>query len=112
MRRSRVHLVDKNETLRAVQQATLADCGVTLNFHTEASRALMTPSNMAPEPTILIANEFLDALPVYQFEYRNGKWRDRDVGLGGGGDQLGLRGRHDLQRHAALFARGRRAPGG
>ena len=83
-----VHLVDKNETLRAVQQATLADFGVALAFHTEASRALMMPSNMAPEPTILIANEFLDALPVYQFEYRNGKWRDRDVGLGGGGDQL------------------------
>ena len=48
----------------------------------------MMQTNMAPEPTILIANEFLDALPVYQFEYVGGKWRDRDVGLGGGGDQL------------------------
>jgi SAM-dependent MidA family methyltransferase len=85
-----VHLVDKNETLRAVQQATLADCGVALAFHTEVSRALMMPSKMAPEPTILIANEFLDALPVYQFEYVGGKWRDRDVGLGGGADRLGF----------------------
>jgi NADH dehydrogenase [ubiquinone] 1 alpha subcomplex assembly factor 7 len=83
-----IHLVDKNETLRAIQQATLEESGVALNFHAEASRALMMPSKMAPEPTILIANEFLDALPVYQFEYVSGKWRDRDVGLGGGGDRL------------------------
>ncbi len=34
-----VHLVDKNETLRAVQQATLADSGVALHFHSEPSRA-------------------------------------------------------------------------
>ena len=83
-----VHLVDKNETLRAVQQATLADSGVALNYHSEPSRALMMRSSMADAPTILIANEFLDALPVYQFEYVRGKWRDRDVGLGGVGDRL------------------------
>jgi SAM-dependent MidA family methyltransferase len=83
-----VHLVDKNETLRAVQQATLAEASVALHFHTEPSRALMMRSNMAEEPTILVANEFLDALPVYQFEYKGGKWRDRDVGLGGAGDRL------------------------
>jgi NADH dehydrogenase [ubiquinone] 1 alpha subcomplex assembly factor 7 len=32
-------------------------------------------------PLILIANEFFDALPIRQFEFREGRWRERCVGL-------------------------------
>jgi SAM-dependent MidA family methyltransferase len=41
----------------------------------------------APEgPAIILANEFLDALPVRQFERRGGQWRERVVRLDGAGE--------------------------
>jgi NADH dehydrogenase [ubiquinone] 1 alpha subcomplex assembly factor 7 len=76
-----VHLVDSNETLRAIQQETLSDCGVPIHFHAEPSNALMMRSQVAEGPTIVIGNEFLDTLPVEQFEYAQTKWRDRDVAI-------------------------------
>ena len=41
----------------------------------------------APDgPAIILANEFLDALPVRQFERRGGQWRERLVRLDGAGE--------------------------
>lgn len=77
-----VHLVDSNETLRDMQRQTLADCGVPLHFHAEVSQALIGPE-IWDVPTILIANEFLDALPIEQCEFANGAWRAREVALDG-----------------------------
>lgn len=37
-------------------------------------------------PSIIIANEFFDALPIHQFEKRGGKWLER--GIGEAGDEL------------------------
>lgn len=34
-------------------------------------------------PSILIANEFFDALPIHQFEKQGGKWLERGVGADG-----------------------------
>lgn len=34
-------------------------------------------------PTIVLANEFFDALPIRQFLYRAGSWRERRIGLEG-----------------------------
>ncbi len=99
-----VHLVDKNETLRAVQQATLADSRRCPAFYRGLEGA-DDAVQMAAEPTILIANEFLDALPVYQFEYVGGKWRRTGTSVWAGGRSVGLRGRHDLHRHARPTAR-------
>lgn len=76
-----VHLVDSNVTLRAAQQAALADCGVPLHFHDDALQALAPPSGIAAEPTIVIANEFLDALPIAQFVFADGSWHTRMVAL-------------------------------
>ena len=40
---------------------------------------------MPPGPAIIIANEFLDALPIRQLVFNNGVWRERVVGLDGAG---------------------------
>jgi NADH dehydrogenase [ubiquinone] 1 alpha subcomplex assembly factor 7 len=41
----------------------------------------------APEgPAIILANEFLDALPVRQYERRGGQWRERVVRLNSAGE--------------------------
>lgn len=34
-------------------------------------------------PLIIIANEFFDALPIKQFQFHNGKWHERAIGLKG-----------------------------
>ncbi|MEM7169348.1 MAG: SAM-dependent methyltransferase [Pseudomonadota bacterium] len=41
-------------------------------------------------PTFLIANEFLDALPIRQFEQTEDGWRERLIGLSPKGDELGF----------------------
>ncbi|HMK67276.1 MAG TPA: SAM-dependent methyltransferase, partial [Stellaceae bacterium] len=39
-------------------------------------------------PLLLVANEFLDALPILQYERRGGRWCERRVGLSGDGESL------------------------
>jgi len=75
-----VHLVDSNATLRAAQEATLAASGASLHFHDAADAATMG-AQIPDGPTILIANEFLDALPVKQLVFSGGQWRVRTVAL-------------------------------
>ena len=75
----RVHLVETSPALRALQAQVLADANP--NWH----EALDT----VPEaPLIAIANEFLDALPIRQFQRRGGQWRERRIGLGAGGESF------------------------
>ena len=76
-----VHLVDSNATLRTAQQAALAESGVALYFHDDAMRALTLPSGIPAYPTLVIANEFLDALPIAQFVFVDGSWQPRMVAL-------------------------------
>jgi SAM-dependent MidA family methyltransferase len=76
-----VHLVDSNATLRAAQQSALADTGVALRFHDDAVQALALTSNVPAAPTIVIANEFLDALPISQYVFADGSWHKRVVAL-------------------------------
>ena len=64
-----VHLVENSLALRAVQAARLNAV-----WH---ERVEDIPSG----PIILLANEFLDALPIRQF-IRRGSWRERHVGHG------------------------------
>jgi NADH dehydrogenase [ubiquinone] 1 alpha subcomplex assembly factor 7 len=70
----RLHLVETSPALRAVQAKTLA----------AASPAWHDGLESVPAgPLLLIANEFLDALPIRQFERRGGGWHERRVGLDG-----------------------------
>ena len=58
--------------------------------HLRAAQAVMVPgavphgslSDVPGGPMILLANEFLDALPVRQFEHRGGVWLERHVDAG------------------------------
>jgi len=76
-----VHLVETSPLLMARQQATLA--AVPANWH----RSL---EGVPPGPTILIANEFLDALPIRQFVRADEGWRERLVGMRDGALAFGL----------------------
>jgi NADH dehydrogenase [ubiquinone] 1 alpha subcomplex assembly factor 7 len=68
----RVHLVEASPTLRAEQEKTLGAHNPTwLDDLTE----------LPPGPTILIANEFFDALPIEQFVLRADGWHRRLVAL-------------------------------
>jgi SAM-dependent MidA family methyltransferase len=78
---ARVHLVETSPALRAKQAETLA--GHEVSWHERLS-------DVPDAPTILLANEFLDALPMRQFERRGGAWRERVVGLAEGRLALGL----------------------
>ena len=68
----RVHLVETSPRLRAAQAAALPD-GVA--WH---DRLASVPAG----PMVLLANEFLDALPVRQLVRRSGGWMERFVSEG------------------------------
>ena len=68
---ARVHLVETSPALRARQRKALGE-GVTWHDRFE---------DVPDGPMILVANEFFDALPVRQFERRDGRWHERVAGL-------------------------------
>jgi SAM-dependent MidA family methyltransferase len=68
------HLVETSPVLVAEQQHRLRAVGVPCSWH----GALATVP--ADRPTILLANEFLDALPVRQFVRAGAGWHERLVG--------------------------------
>jgi len=67
----RIHLVETSPRLRAVQAERLPDA---------TWRSTLT--ELPALPTVLIANEFLDALPIRQFVRRPGGWTERFVAEG------------------------------
>lgn len=78
-----VHLVETSPVLAARQRATLAALGVHALWHEDLT---MVPQG----PAIIIANEFFDAIPIRQFEYRVGRWHERAIGLEDGELTIGL----------------------
>ncbi len=75
----RSHLVETSPTLRARQAETLAAADPI--WHESLDQV---PAG----PMLLVANEFLDALPIRQFERRGGIWRERRLGLAPDGATL------------------------
>lgn len=80
---ARVVLVEASHRLRAVQGATLAPFAVSLAWAD-------TLDTLPEAPLFLIANEFLDALPIRQFQRGADGWRERLVGLADGQLAFGL----------------------
>jgi len=76
-----LHLVEINETLRAAQAVALA--GFRPRWHERFD-------DVPAGPTLLIANEFFDALPVRQFEKTRRGWVERMVGLAKDGETLAI----------------------
>lgn len=79
---ARVHLVETSPVLRAKQRAAL---GEGAGWHDRLE-------DVPEGPMILLANEFFDAIPIRQFERREGVWRERVVGLSDGRLSLGVGG--------------------
>jgi SAM-dependent MidA family methyltransferase len=71
-----VHLVETSARLRAAQAALLPDAVWHDGIDT-----------LPPGPLLLLANEFLDALPIRQFVRRAGGWHERFVVAGGFAEQ-------------------------
>lgn len=72
-----VHLIEVNAQLRQKQRETLASLA-SATWHE-------TLDQIPAGPAILIANEFLDALPIRQFIGRGGAWNERTVEVTPGG---------------------------
>jgi NADH dehydrogenase [ubiquinone] 1 alpha subcomplex assembly factor 7 len=68
----RLHLVETSPALRAAQAALLPEAAWHERFE-----------DVPPGPILLLANEFLDALPIRQFVRRPEGWMERFVGAGG-----------------------------
>ncbi len=68
-----VHLVETSPTLRAHQRRTLA--GADVIWHDSLDTV---PTD---RPVLLVANEFVDALPIRQYARQGEHWRLRRVGI-------------------------------
>jgi SAM-dependent MidA family methyltransferase len=68
---ARVHFIETSARLQAAQAARVSDAV----WHAALR-------DVPPGPAIMLANEFLDALPIRQFERANGAWHERYVADG------------------------------
>jgi SAM-dependent MidA family methyltransferase len=79
-----VHLVETSPVLAQAQQAALSHLDIPVSWHSGFE-------TIPPGPSIIIANEFFDALPVRHYVNQAGAWRERLVGLDAqGGFTFGL----------------------
>jgi NADH dehydrogenase [ubiquinone] 1 alpha subcomplex assembly factor 7 len=74
-----IALVETSPVLRRNQAETLRDAGATLHWFDRVQ-------DLPDGPLIVLANEFLDALPIRQLVWRNQAWQERCVGLDAGGN--------------------------
>ncbi|MBO0763733.1 MAG: SAM-dependent methyltransferase [Hyphomicrobiaceae bacterium] len=95
-----VHLVEVSSPMRRLQREALLSgkggqaCAARLEWHE-------TFDEVPVGPAIVIANEFLDALPIRQLVYRGQAWHERVVGLGPhGGFRFEVGGVVDFQSEA------------
>ncbi|MBX3553226.1 MAG: SAM-dependent methyltransferase [Pseudolabrys sp.] len=80
-----LHLVETSPLLQERQREALHGVVPSIAWHGEVSTL---PDDA---PLIVIGNEFIDALPVDQFEKKAGRWHERKIGLGAdGGFAFGL----------------------
>ncbi len=75
-------LIEISPVLKGLQEETLLAAGEVRT--TQSLRWLSDFSEIPEGPLLLIANEFLDALPVHQFQMTADGWRERLVGLENG----------------------------
>ncbi len=78
-RASKIHLVETSPILRGAQQRALANIKVQWHGHI---------ADLPPGPSIAVANEFFDTLPIRQFQRKDDGWHERMVAICG--EQLRL----------------------
>jgi len=74
-----VHMVEVSPTLEKAQRHTLSDVELPISWH---RHVLDVPEG----PTILLANEYIDALPIHQVVKQADGWHERVIGLDSDGD--------------------------
>ena len=79
-----VFMVEASGRMRYRQQRTLHEAGHARDRAVWADRLDDVPAG----PTLLVANEFFDCLPIRQFERASEDWRERLVGLNADGTGL------------------------
>ena len=90
----KLHLVETSPALRAVQRARLAEAAPT--WHDD-------PAEVPAGPALILANEFLDALPVHQLERTAAGWCARQVAIDPAG-RLGFQVAPAPSPHQSLLA--------
>jgi len=101
-----LHLVEISPVLQQMQQERLQAFDVTTLWHT-------TLADVPEGPSIIIANEFIDALPVHQAVKRGDDWHERVVEVAAGGSLAFGLARDPLRLfEATLPPAARRAPEG
>ena len=101
-----VHLVEISPKLQQVQQQRLESLGVPILWHAALA-------DVPGGPAIIIANEFVDALPVHQAVKQADGWHERVVEIAPGGNlAIGIA-REPLPHFEATLPRGlRQSPEG
>lgn len=74
-RAMRIKCLEKNPFFRDKIQEESKGCSI--EFHEDASKLLQENC-----PAFIVANEFLDALPIHQFSYVKGGWYERKIRIG------------------------------
>jgi NADH dehydrogenase [ubiquinone] 1 alpha subcomplex assembly factor 7 len=81
---AQVTLVEASPVLRQTQHKTISrgqDLGL---------RWIEAAGDLPEQPLFLVANEFFDALPIHQYQFRNGLWHERLISLKEGRLAFGL----------------------
>jgi NADH dehydrogenase [ubiquinone] 1 alpha subcomplex assembly factor 7 len=80
-----VHMVDVSPTLERAQRATLSEIDIPVTWHRDL---IDVPEDGA---AIILANEYLDAIPVHQMVKQASGWHERVIGLDANGNfKLGV----------------------
>jgi NADH dehydrogenase [ubiquinone] 1 alpha subcomplex assembly factor 7 len=101
-----VHLVEISPALQQVQQHMLEDLDAAVLWHSAIEE-------VPPGPSIIVANEFIDALPVHQAVKQAGGWHERVIEIAPDGHYVIGAAREALPHFEAAMPRGlRQAPEG
>jgi NADH dehydrogenase [ubiquinone] 1 alpha subcomplex assembly factor 7 len=101
-----VHLVEISPALQQVQQRMLEDLDAAVLWHSAIEE-------VPPGPSIIVANEFIDALPVHQAVKQAGGWHERVIEIAPDGHYVIGAAREALPHFEAAMPRGlRQAPEG
>jgi SAM-dependent MidA family methyltransferase len=73
-----VALIETSPVMVAAQRSALREARVPVRWYA-------TLDELPDAPLIVLANEFIDALPIRQFIYRDGTWRERLIASDGSG---------------------------
>jgi SAM-dependent MidA family methyltransferase len=74
-RQARFHLIETSDRLARTQAATLRSAGGRFDWHEHVGDL------PADGPLLIVGNEIFDAIPMRQYQFLGGVWRERLVGL-------------------------------